>query len=236
MIILDWLSFLSFATPLLTTAISWANKKREMRSTTTAEQFEQIVAELYKTSSFKNQIAKRLDITFNNATYDLLIERTLVGKGSKGETHQYTIKKQYKKSKVVDERNEKKNSFALTSLIVKHTAKANTASYLYLGASFIVYSGLRMLGLINESNIIPALLLFFALVIFIRHRILVHRIQTGQYGSNEHEAREILKFILDETNKHYFNGKGGAPRIFGEEDLKEVNDAVGKYGMEALKL
>lgn len=245
------MSLASILIALLTSTLSWNSSKKYIKERTTEEEFKQYLEKVYKTSNYRNRTMKKIDIRINGKAYDILLKE-LYGK----QVHERQVQYQKKQKSLEEsfevlekallelhdsslkeqEQKQKKRSLALTSLIVKHTSKANTSSYLYLTFSFIVYNLLVFTGIIISNSTVPLLILVLACIIFIRQRILVYRIQTGQYGSNEYEAREVLKFILDETNHHYFNGSGGTPAIFSEDNLKEVHDLIESHNLGGVRL
>jgi hypothetical protein len=186
-------------------------RKEVRRNLEELEKTKKELTALYDSSQFKSTVAKAADFTFNNKAYGLV--KVEVKKKERGEN----------------------NTFTFTSLIVKHTSKANTMAYFYLILSFLSYLILTFFGLAKEEPVIPILIAAIAMIVFIRQRILVYRIKKGLYGSNEHEVREILHFVLDEKNKHHFDGKGGKTPVFDISNLEELENTIKDYHLEGVK-
>jgi hypothetical protein len=173
---------------------------------------------MYATSAFQSTIGKSLDIALNRNSYRLLHVKSK------------DLKKKYNAAlQKLDEetiKKEEKKSLVLTSLIIKHTSKSNTLAYIVLMGSLIFYLLGTYLGVLEKGILVPSLAITLILIVFLRQQILVHRIKHRKYGSNEYEVREMLNFILDESNKHYFNGSNGKPVILNEENLMEIKQSV----------
>ncbi|MGE7665818.1 hypothetical protein ACQKMN_08855 [Ureibacillus composti] len=188
-----------------------ASSKEMLKNLEKLEKAQKELMRFYGTSQFKSKVAKAADFTFNHKAYSLV--KVEVKKKERGEA----------------------NTFAFTSLIVKHTSKANTMAYFYLILSFLSYLILTYLGFAKEVPAIPILIAAITMIIFVRQRILVYRIKKGLYGSNEKEVREILHFVLDEKNKHYFDGKGGKTPVFDINNLEELEHTIKDYQLEGVK-
>lgn len=186
----------------------------------------EILIKQFETSSFKSDVGKSVDITINRKAYRLIHDKVRELQISVDKELVEIELVEIEREEVIKERQESAKSLALTSLIVKHTSKSNTIAYLFSIASLISYIFLVYLGVLEKGFLIPCLSIVFIIIIFTKQQILVHRIKTGQYGSNEYEAREIISFILDEANKHYFNGGNGHPVIFSNENLEEIQQSV----------
>ncbi|MGX9161924.1 hypothetical protein [Priestia megaterium] len=186
---------------------------------------------IFSTSSFKSDIGKSIDVTINRSSYKHL-ENLIV----------LDVKSHEKKDSIMEEQTVKIKgnieSLVLTSLIVKHTSKSNTYAYLYFTGSLVVYLLLTYLGILEKGILVPSILIIFMLIVFIRQQILVYRIKQGKYGSNKYEIREILTFILDETNKHYFNNNGGNPIVVNDitaQNLNEIKSSIEGFNFGGAK-
>lgn len=196
--------FLTISTMIISWGVLWLARKGKEHDTNAKK----VLKNFHTVSSFKNPLVKNIDIGINFTLY-LLIENPRKKKTDS------------KKNKIQTEK-----SLVLTSLIVKHTSKSNTLAYLFSIAGLVLYILGAYVGLFEKGLLVPFLSIVFIIIIFIKQLILAYRIKSGQYGSNEYEAREIVNFILDETNKHYFNGGDGQPVIFTDENLKELQQSV----------
>ena len=104
----------------------------------------------------------------------------------------------------------------------EHTIKS--ASSLFL--AFVIYFiSSRWVGFSAESTL-TYILLSLIILLVIQKTVLDYRIYSGLYGSNEREAREIVSFIIQESNKIDFTDKGKPKKIISDEDLLEVQNIL----------
>ena len=63
----------------------------------------------------------------------------------------------------------------------------------------------------------------FVVAVILRTFLIHRRVATGHFGSNEYEAREILRFLIKMYTKHHkdFHPPGGMKRL-----IEPINDAV----------
>ena len=86
------------------------------------------------------------------------------------------------------------------------------ASFLliFTGSVYVTLS----LGYGQEPKIgILAIVVFFFLVFSINQKILTYRIHKGIYGTNEYEAREIITYILSNSDKEDFSDGDASKRL-----------------------
>ena len=64
--------------------------------------------------------------------------------------------------------------------------------------------------------------LVFILILSVYKFIVDFRVKNGFYGNNEREAREIIQFILEESQNIDFNDNGKLKKIISDDDVKKV--------------
>ena len=68
--------------------------------------------------------------------------------------------------------------------------------------------------------------MIYASLLYLNTFLVNFRIKKGFYGGNEFEAREIINFIEENSEKIDF-GDGDSPKqLFNEEDLKEIKEEI----------
>lgn len=68
----------------------------------------------------------------------------------------------------------------------------------------------------------PGFIIIVALIVVILtyRSVMAYRVKTGSYGTNELDARELIQFVLDNSDNDMFNGDG-ARKIFLDEMIEE---------------
>jgi len=88
------------------------------------------------------------------------------------------------------------------------------------------------------SSRVPTLQISLIIVIlltllYIRRLVIEYRILKGYFGTNRHEAGEIIRFI--QKNSDDINSSGGNQgqrrRVFPEEVLEEIQSEIGAQGL-----
>lgn len=119
------------------------------------------------------------------------------------------IKKQYPNLSVVGIMSLKREKSAYYSITV-------------LIFSLMLYVSPSILGLYSVNLIVVTILLSGAALLLIREKLVQFRVNSGFYGQNESEAREIINFILSNSNDIDFTDGGKKKPIFSENNIEEV--------------
>lgn len=77
-----------------------------------------------------------------------------------------------------------------------------------------------------HSPIVSLMLLLFFITVNIREWIFHYRLGKGIYGSTERESREIIQFMLNNSETIDFTDKGTPKKIMSKEDLEEIKLAI----------
>jgi hypothetical protein len=94
-------------------------------------------------------------------------------------------------------------------------------------AKFILTFSLLLILFFRGSIISIGLITFLMIVTIIADESIDYRIKKGFYGNNEYEARQIIEFILNNSDHIDFtDGKGGMKRIITTDDLELINDKI----------
>lgn len=109
-------------------------------------------------------------------------------------------------------------SDTLIGIMIDGKAKAYTRSYIYLSLTiFLLFLG----SILTDIKVEPFLIytnIFFLAATLINQKILEFRIVKGYYGSNEYEAREMIRFIAENSDgSNFSDGIGLKP--FPAEDI-----------------
>ena len=79
----------------------------------------------------------------------------------------------------------------------------------------------------STSNIgISIIFLVLIVGVLLKQAVFEYRIRKGMYGTNEREAREIITFILQESQNIDFDDQGKPKRLITEEDLEEIKQDI----------
>lgn len=90
------------------------------------------------------------------------------------------------------------------------------------GFAFLTLAVYVLTGLLSHAPLVtPGFVIIVALIaIILTYRsVISYRVKTGSYGTNELDARELIQFVLDNSDTDMFNGDG-TRKIFLEE-MKE---------------
>ncbi len=89
---------------------------------------------------------------------------------------------------------------SIVGLLLKKKEEESSKLLLAIFTISIIYEALCFFGYI-ELNLLSVLIpLFMMYIIVLNDKIMEYRIRIGRYGINEHEAREIIKFIVSNSN------------------------------------
>ncbi len=77
------------------------------------------------------------------------------------------------------------------------------------------------------SNIFLCVLLGSALLVFLESLIFNYRVNQGWYGSNELEAKEIIDFILKNSEDIDFTDGNSPKSIIKQEDIQQIGEELG---------
>jgi hypothetical protein len=78
--------------------------------------------------------------------------------------------------------------------------------------------------LLANSNLTMIIILCAALAVFFGDISFEYRVAKGQFGNNEREAREIIDFIIKESDNIDFTDGGKLKQILSESDLEEIQE------------
>jgi len=126
-------------------------------------------------------------------------------------------------------KNEKIKSLSIVGLFAIKRSKSNVISS--LSVLFALIANILISIYLTHSDIVnPLSIIFFIvlLIIAVDEYILFFRIKKGYYGTNKHEAREIINFIISNSNGNDYKGPDGKIKIF-ENILNESNITESEY-------
>lgn len=107
---------------------------------------------------------------------------------------------------------------AVVELLAEYKSKRNLISAILLLGSALVYISLsNRLGYEVSTGILSIVCLLL-LVLLINHKALDYRIRQGLYGTNEYEARELIHYILRNSDKEIFYDGGGQRQLFRQPE------------------
>lgn len=121
----------------------------------------------------------------------------------------------------------------IVSDIAKNKAIKNRHAYIITLISMVLYIVMSKIFLFTFEPSILIILTILLVLVYTNQRILEYRISKGFYGSNETEAREIIKFIL-ENNDKYSNGKRKKVTI-SKADYERLSKVVRTSEIEGLQ-
>lgn len=124
----------------------------------------------------------------------------------------------------IDNKSDRKVEFTIVNILVKKEAKKESYSYFILFSTLIFYISSMFILSIEISETVIFILLILILALFIKQKILEYRIKNGYYGTNQYEAREIIDFILE--NSDDFDNFNGYKRIFPEIENEEITNGI----------
>lgn len=129
------------------------------------------------------------------------------------ELSENNIKKQYPKLSVV-------------GIFLQEGVNKSTFLIQVLAGSSLVYAAFSYKHTGQPSLIVLTSPIVILILIILRDRITEYRVRNGFYGSNEYEAREIIKFIISNSKNIDFTDGGKAKKIISEADLREIQKSI----------
>lgn len=128
--------------------------------------------------------------------------------------------------KMKEQRASRKKDIDITivGLMVGVKAKQNAMAYAFLFLALFVYFYVSRDVTYALDLVVLIIISALILALFINQKILEYRISKGLYGSNEYEAREILRFILSHTDKSNFSDGQGLKEILPTPELESSTD------------
>jgi hypothetical protein len=100
-------------------------------------------------------------------------------------------------------------SDTLIGTMLNRKAKIYTKSYISLIISMFGYTGASLFTSLRFEPFLMYANVFFLLVTFINQKTLEFRISKGFYGNDEYEIREMLRFIVENSNNSNYSGGTG---------------------------
>jgi ABC-type cobalt transport system substrate-binding protein len=77
---------------------------------------------------------------------------------------------------------------------------------------------------ITTNRAVILILMICVLLIFTREKLISYRVSKGYFGQNESEAREIIKFIINNSENIDFTDGGKRKSLFNKADIKKILD------------
>lgn len=174
-----------------------------------SEEIQEIIETFFEESKAFNKII----VSINSSMYKVI----------------YELLKSINENKNNDSENKKEIEYIIVNLLVNKKAKKESYSYLVLFTTLILYISIMFILSLTIKKVIIFILLGLILALYVKQKILEYRIKNGYYGTNQSEAREIISFILDNSDDfNNFNGYDKVfPKIEKQEILKGINDLTG---------
>lgn len=82
-------------------------------------------------------------------------------------------------------------------------------------------------NLISQTT--QTIISIYIIVLTISHLSFEYRVALGLFGNNEREAREIIQFLIQESENIDFTDGGKAKKILSEEDIIEIRNLATKH-------
>lgn len=131
--------------------------------------------------------------------------------------------------------NTKRSQLAVVELLAEYKSKRNTIASFLLLISVSVYVILSSkLG--YEINIgIISIVWFLLLALYVNQKALTYRIRKGFYGTNEYEAREIIQYILRNSDEEDYFDSNGLRQTFLQPQQDSSNEPLTDPGLGEVK-
>lgn len=125
----------------------------------------------------------------------------------------------------------KREKLKYPKLSIIRIMETRKASEISKNTSMIMLSILGYILLFRYLKVeisIEAIYIGFVTVILLGvHKFLFdYRVKSGYYGNNEREAREIIQFILQESEHIDFTDNGKLKKIVSDEELGEIAESI----------
>ena len=168
-----------------------------------------------------NYVASLLPNSFNSGGFYLVIVTLLFALAiipSIASTR--LIRKKYPKESIVQIMNERKSKTIYIAVAVC--------------TAFLLFS--TVIPFVSHSDDIDSLrsIILIMMVLLLSRKLAIdYRIIQGWYGNNEWEVREIIDFIIRESNNIDFRDGGKLKKILTDRDLEEIKSMVLKPASDA---
>lgn len=116
----------------------------------------------------------------------------------------------------------------IVGLLVGKKLKRDSKAYLFLMIAALIQSALGLYGSSAYTPICLGVVLIFIGAITLNQKALDYRIKKGFYGTTAYEAKEIVEFISEHSDKSDFTDGGQIKKI--APDAEEVSREVVVYG------
>jgi len=110
--------------------------------------------------------------------------------------------------------------------LAQHKSGVWTVSILLLSVTLILYSALSLLTGNSPSAAVLAVLGLGEVMILVAESAFKHRIRCGLFGTTEYEARQILQFVLDNSDQVDFSDGLGVSDWNEEHASEELRHLV----------
>ncbi|WP_190287978.1 hypothetical protein, partial [Marichromatium sp. AB31] len=120
----------------------------------------------------------------------------------------------------------------IVGMLVGNKIKQDTKSYIYLLIALLIHLSMSVFSVVNINVYLITGLIFLIGALSINQKITEYRIRKGYYGGTPYEAREIIRYIEDHSNKNDFTDGDGKKKLFQnaeESTKKEVIVYGGAY-------
>lgn len=119
---------------------------------------------------------------------------------------------------------------SVTSLFIRDRFRRNVITYVLLGSALA--AGASEHGFSLSELSFDILVLTYALILLIDELLLAYRVRRGFYANNEYEARELIAYILQNSDK--LDDDDGHRRIFDPaESETTLVEKIIPFGLEA---
>ena len=114
---------------------------------------------------------------------------------------------------------------SIIGVMVRQRGRSSRLGYIALASMTVVYSVVSFaMGWQLEAGVFVLISLVCA-VLFAREQLFLERVRSGSYGGNEEEAREIVRFVLENRSHIDFTDGGKPKRIISQSDLTDILDS-----------
>lgn len=121
------------------------------------------------------------------------------------------------------------NRSTVVGMLVGKKMRQDTRSYIFLLSGIFLHSALSFFGIVNFNLWLIGFLVFMVGALAVNQKVMEYRIKYGLYGGTAYEAREILKFIDEYSNKDDFGSGGGQRNIF-QDAVEQAPKELVIYG------
>lgn len=124
--------------------------------------------------------------------------------------------------------NSKAPQISIVSLLALKQSKTNVVSSAIIMAALVLYLSVNYFFGFDQEIEVVILLSTLPVILFVDELILSYRIKRGHFGTNSFEAKEVIKFIVANSEEHEnFKGPDGKMPIFDTPSLDTLRTEEG---------